>query len=181
MSPELVIFDRDNTLVRVPEGARYLYGTDPIELLPGVAPALRHLAKRGITCVVATNQQGISLPEFPLMTMESVGLFNLRLSQKANELGGEIDRFYICPHLETEGCDCRKPRPGLFLRALQDYKKTPDQVVGIGNSQLDVDAAVAAGVRAIAVPCPPDTRLAIGVPVYPTILHAVRSMLAGEV
>jgi D-glycero-D-manno-heptose 1,7-bisphosphate phosphatase len=180
MPPKLVILDRDGTLVRVPNGTRYLYGLDPIVLLPGAGAALRHLAARGIVCVVATNQQGVSLAEFPLMTRYSVDTFNQRLSEEVVRLGGRINRFYVCPHLATEGCECRKPRPGLFLAALDDYKVTPDNAVGIGNSQQDVDAARAAGIRAVAVPCTEGAYVDPGTPAYRTLLHAVRFICGGS-
>jgi D-glycero-D-manno-heptose 1,7-bisphosphate phosphatase len=180
MSLKLAIFDRDNTLVRVPPGTRYVYGLDPIVFLPGVAAALRHLTKRGITCVVATNQQGVSMNEFPLMTSDSVEMFNQRLREEVAKLGGRIDRFYVCPHLDTEGCDCRKPRPGLFIEALQDFKVEPNQAVGIGNSQRDNEAARAAGICAIAVPCPTTIPFDANVPTYHTLLHAVRSICGGS-
>jgi D-glycero-D-manno-heptose 1,7-bisphosphate phosphatase len=180
MCPKLAIFDRDNTLVQVPRGTRYLYGLDEIVFLPGVVAALRHLARRGIPCVVATNQQGISMKEFPLMTKDSVETFNQRLSNEVAKLGGRIDRFYVCPHLDTEGCECRKPRPGLFIDALRDFKLKPNQVIGIGNSQRDIEAAHAAGIRAIAVPCPSNTALDAEVSAYKTLLHAVRSSCGGS-
>lgn len=180
MGPKLAIFDRDNTLVQVPRGTRYLYGLDAIVFLPGVAAALRHLARRGIPCVVATNQQGISMKEYPLMTRDSVETFNQRLSKEAAKLGGRIDRFYVCPHLASEGCDCRKPRPGLFIEALRDFRVRPNQAVGIGNSQRDIEAARAGGICAIAVPCPTNTPLDAEVPAYKTLLHAVRSICGGS-
>jgi len=179
MFPRLIIFDRDDTLVRVPAGVRYLYGDDSIELLPGVGAALRHLARRGITSVVATNQQGVSMREFPLMTMESVALFNRRLSRRIKEEGGRISRFFVCPHLESEQCDCRKPRPGLFIKALRAYNVLPTQAIGIGNSERDIDATRAAGVQPVLVPYPAGTSIPQGVPAYRTMLHAVRGVCGG--
>jgi D-glycero-D-manno-heptose 1,7-bisphosphate phosphatase len=180
MSPKLIILDRDNTLVRVPAGTRYLYGDDPIVLLPGVAAALRHLAKRGITSVVATNQQGVSMKEFPLMNMDSVDHFNRRLSQRIEKEGGKVARFFVCPHLDSENCDCRKPRPGLFIMALRAYDVPPEDAVAIGNSQLDIGAAFAAGVQPLTVPCPPDSYFSQEVPAYRTLLHAVRAVCGGS-
>jgi len=180
MTPSLVILDRDNTLVRVPTGVRYLYGEDPIVLLPGVGPALRHLARRGIRCVVATNQQGVSMKKFPKMTIDSVAVFNHRLDLRVEQEGGRIDRFYVCPHLDDEDCNCRKPRPGLFIMALRDYNIAPTQAVGIGNSQSDVDAATAAGIQSISVPYPPGTQPPEDHPAYRTLLHAVRAICGGS-
>lgn len=114
------------------------------------------------------------------MTQNSVDIFNRRLSDEIVRVGGRIDRFYICPHLATESCDCRKPQPGLFIAALQDYKVSPDEAVGIGNSQRDIDAADAAGMHAVSVPYPADIHLDPRTPAYRTLLHAVRFVCGGS-
>ncbi len=180
MFPKLIILDRDDTLVRVPVGVRYLYGDAPISLLPGVGAALRHLRIRGITAVVATNQQGISMKEFPTMTIDSVATFNHRLSRSIEEEGGKIEEFFVCPHLESEQCDCRKPHPGLFIKALRAFKVQSRRAIGIGNKQIDIDAARAANVQPIIVPNPPDTHFSQEVPAYRTLLHAVRALCGGS-
>lgn len=64
------------------------------------------------------------------------------------EYGARIDAFYFCPHLPeiTGECDCRKPKPGLFLRAMQDYDIDPVRSVSYGGSKRDEEASRAAGI-----------------------------------
>ena len=177
MTLKLAILDRDNTINFMPPEKRYLYGNDPIRLLATTAEAIELLNQRGIKVVVASNQRGIALDEYPQMTSASVGLYNERLNACLLEGGAHIDKFYICPHRASDNCTCRKPKPGLMLQALEEYEIAPSDAVIIGNSQTDIDAGLAAGIRAIAVPYPPDTTIRPEVPSFPTLVQAVQAAL----
>ena len=75
--------------------------------------------------------------------------FNEYMNQRLqNEYGAHIDAFYYCPHLPeiTGECDCRKPKPGLFLRAIQEHNIDPTQSVSYGDSERDKMASIAAGI-----------------------------------
>jgi len=172
-----MILDRDNTINYMPPEKRYAYGNDPIELLATTGEAIRILNQRGIIVVVVSNQQGIALDEYPQMTRASVDLYNQRLNACLMEVGAHIDKFYICPHRDSDNCTCRKPKPGLLLQALEEYKISPDDAVMIGNNQSDMDAGLAAGIRAIAVPYPPSTSIRPEIPYFPTLLQAVEATL----
>ena len=177
MTIKLAIFDRDNTINFMPPERRYLYGNGLICLLATTAEAIQTLNQRGIIVVVASNQRGIALDEYPQMTSDSVNLYNQRLNACLMERGAHIDKFYICPHRASDNCTCRKPKPGLILQALEEYEIAPSDAVIIGNSQTDIDAGLAAGIRAIAVPYPPDTTVRPEVTSFPTLLQAVKAAL----
>jgi D-glycero-D-manno-heptose 1,7-bisphosphate phosphatase len=177
MTIKLAVLDRDNTINYMPPEKRYLYGNDPIQLLRTTGKAIQILNQRSIKAVVASNQQGIALAEYPQMTCASVDLYNQRLNTCLMEVGAHIDRFYICPHRDADNCTCRKPKPGLILRALEEYEILPSEAVMIGNNQSDMDAGLAAGVRTIAVPYPPNTAIRPDVPSFPTLLQAVKAIL----
>jgi D-glycero-D-manno-heptose 1,7-bisphosphate phosphatase len=149
--PDLVLFDRDDTLIRVPEGTVYLYGDAPIEFLPGAAELIRDLNAARIPVVVVSNQQGVALPKYPDMTTESVERFHDRMQQQLATHSGHIDRFYYCPHAAADDCACRKPRAGLLLQALEDFDVHPARACLIGDSLRDIQAAQAACVRSILV------------------------------
>lgn len=144
----LVILDRDDTLICVPPGRRYIYGDDEIVLANGAAPFLRALKSAGVSVVIATNQQGIALPEYASMTAESVALFHRRMLEELQRQQAVVERVYVCPHAAAANCACRKPRPELFLRALNDFGVSPDETAAIGDRPRDVQAARAAGIRA---------------------------------
>jgi histidinol-phosphate phosphatase family protein len=142
--PAAVLLDRDGTLVEdVP------YNGDPelVRPLPGAREALDRLRAAGVHLAVVSNQSGISRG---LLTREQVDAVNRRVE----ELLGPIGPWFVCPHDAVAGCDCRKPRPGLVLRAAERLGVDPAACALIGDIGSDVEAAQAAGARALLVPTP---------------------------
>jgi histidinol-phosphate phosphatase family protein len=142
--PEAVLFDRDGTLVvDVP------YNGDPgqVEPVPGAAAALARVRAAGVPTAVISNQSGIGRG---LLSERQVRAVNARVE----ELLGPLGPWAVCPHGPDDGCDCRKPAPGLVLRAARALGVEPARCVVIGDIGADVEAARAAGARAILVPTP---------------------------
>ncbi len=140
--PAAVLFDRDGTLVvDVP------YNGDParVELVPGAREALDRLRAAGIAIGVVSNQSGVARG---LLTEEDVRAVNAR----AEELLGPVGTWQYCPHGPEDGCDCRKPAPGLVRRAAAALGTTPERCVVVGDIGADVGAARSAGARAVLVP-----------------------------
>ncbi|MEU9887778.1 HAD-IIIA family hydrolase [Sphaerisporangium sp. NPDC051011] len=139
-----VLFDRDGTLViDVP------YNADPgrVTPLPGVREALDRLRAASIPIGVVSNQAGIARG---LITPAALDAVNARVE----ELLGPFDIWAVCPHDDGDGCGCRKPAPGLILRAAGVLGVTPRDCVVIGDIGGDMEAARAAGARGILVPTP---------------------------
>ncbi|HEX6075773.1 MAG TPA: HAD-IIIA family hydrolase [Micromonosporaceae bacterium] len=142
--PDLVLFDRDGTLVHnVP------YNSDPTRVMPvlGARRALDLLRSRGIRVGVVTNQSGIGTGR---ITSGQVDAVNARIGY----LLGPFDTWQVCPHGPYEGCGCRKPAPGMVKRACADLDVDPSRCVVIGDTAADVAAAEAAGATGILVPNP---------------------------
>ena len=140
--PQAVLLDRDGTLVvDVP------YNGDPtaVEPMPGAAEALDRLRAAGVWTAVVSNQSGIGRG---LLSHERVEAVNRRVE----ELLGPLGPWVVCPHAPDDGCDCRKPAPGLVLRAAELLGADPSRCAVIGDIGSDVEAARAAGARAILVP-----------------------------
>jgi histidinol-phosphate phosphatase family protein len=140
--PVAVLFDRDGTLVQdVP------YNGDPrrVAVMPQARAALDRLRASGILVGVVSNQSGVARG---VITLEQVAAVNRRLE----ELLGPMDSWAICPHGPRDACDCRKPAPGLVLRAAAELGVSPADCVVVGDIGSDVEAAIAAGARAILVP-----------------------------
>jgi D-glycero-D-manno-heptose 1,7-bisphosphate phosphatase len=155
---KLVILDRDDTLILLPAGRRYLYGEDEIVLAEDAVPFLRRLCAAGVAVAIATNQQGVALPEYPDMTMESVERFHRRLLDELRRQRAPVERIYVCPHAASWMCACRKPRPGLFLQAMQEFCVAPEDTAAIGDQWRDVEAAHASGIRALFLLRPEDAQ-----------------------
>ena len=137
-----VLFDRDGTLiVDDPPNLR----PDALRLARRARSAMRMLRGAGYAIGVVTNQPGISRGDLTPSDLEA-------MHDRIASLLGPLDGWFVCPHLEKEGCRCRKPMPGLIVDAARQFGVTPGDCVVIGDIGSDVDAALAAGARAILVP-----------------------------
>lgn len=141
---DAVIFDRDGTLVvNVP------YNGDPalVQEVAGASAAVDRLRRAGLPMAVATNQSGIARD---MIDADRVSAVNARVDL----LLGPFDAWFVCPHDEDEGCDCRKPNPGLILKAAAELGTDPARCAVVGDTGADVEAALAAGAAAVLVPTP---------------------------
>lgn len=166
-----VLFDRDGTLV---EDVPYNGDPDRVRPVPGARAALDRLRRRGIPIGVVTNQSGIARG---LLSDLQVRLVNRRIE----ELVGPIAVWAVCPHGPADGCECRKPRPGLVLQAAAHLGVPPGRCVVVGDIGADVEAARAAGAASILVPTPvtrPEEVAAA--PLVAPDLAAAVSVLLGE-
>ena len=140
--PAAVLLDRDGTLVHdVP------YNGDPSAVLPmpGARRALDRLRAAGIPVAVITNQSGIGRG---MLTGDQVEAVNARIEA----LLGPFDGWFVCPHTDEAGCECRKPAPGLIRQAAAELGVPPTRCVVIGDIGSDVRSAAAAGAASILVP-----------------------------
>ena len=137
-----VLLDRDGTLVHdVP------YNGDPDRVRPveGAKEALDRLRAAGLRLGVVSNQSGIGRG---LLEEQQVAAVDDRVEQ----LLGPFDTWQVCPHAPEDGCDCRKPQPGMVLAAARELGVAPHECVVVGDIGADVEAARAAGARAVLVP-----------------------------
>ncbi|QWS34583.1 HAD-IIIA family hydrolase [Curtobacterium aetherium] len=137
-----VLFDRDDTLVvDVP------YNADPARVVPvpGAARAVAAARAAGLAVGVVTNQSVIAKG---MASREQVDATNARV----DELVGPFDVWELCPHDRDDDCACRKPRPGMVLRAAERLGLDPADLVVVGDIGADVGAAEAAGGQGILVP-----------------------------
>lgn len=143
-TPAAVLFDRDGTLVvDVP------YNGDParVQPVPQAAAALARLRAAGIPTGLVTNQSGVARG---LLTRAEVDAVHQRLA----ELVGPLGAVEVCEHGPSDGCHCRKPRPGMVLAAAARLGVDPRDCAVVGDIGADVGAAVAAGARPVLVPTP---------------------------
>ena len=143
-----VFLDRDGVINRnCPRAHDYIKSPDELELLPGVGEAIRELNEAGFLVIVATNQRGVARG---MMTVEDLDAVNGEMESQLRGFGARIDAVYVCPHNDGE-CDCRKPKPGLLLKAIDDFGIDVDGSWMVGDHGTDVEAGRAAGVRTLLI------------------------------
>ena len=147
-----VFIDRDGTLT---DEVGYVNHPARLRLLPRSAEAVRRLNAAGVAAVVATNQAGLARGYFSKDVLEAV---HERLVDLLAREGARLDGLYVCPHHPTEGeppfradCDCRKPRPGLLLRAAADLDLDLGASVVVGDKPSDLAVARPVGARGVLV------------------------------
>lgn len=141
-----VFLDRDGVINRRRDD--YVKLWDEVELLPGALEAVGRLSRSGREVIIVTNQSAIAQG---LVSAQTVRQIHDRLARLIANHGGTVRAFLVCPHSRDEGCACRKPKPGLLLRAGDELGVDLEVSVLIGDQLSDVDAAGAAGCRAMLV------------------------------
>ena len=147
-----VFIDRDGCLT---EEVGYVNHVSRIRLLPRSAEAVRRLNEAGVPAVVVTNQAGIAKSYFSEAVLDAV---NEEARRQLAAGRARLDGLYVCTHHPDEGeppfradCDCRKPRPGLLLRAARDLDLDLAASVVIGDKMSDVATARAVGAAGVLV------------------------------
>jgi D-glycero-D-manno-heptose 1,7-bisphosphate phosphatase len=138
----IVILDRDGVLNRKPPQAQYVRNWSEWEWRPGSLEALRLLREADYRIIIASNQPGIGRG---VMSEADLAAIHARMSQEVAQAGGRIDAIYYCPHDWDDGCECRKPKPGLLYQAQRDFHLDLTRTLFIGDDERDAAAANAAG------------------------------------
>ena len=156
-SPQAAVFlDRDGTLNRA---NGFVTSPDMLEAFSFSAPAVRKLNRAGLRAVLITNQPVIARGD---CTPQELARIHAKLETLLGHEGAFLDRIYYCPHHPHRGyagevpelkidCECRKPKPGLILRAAEDLNIDLSASWMVGDSAMDLEAARAAGVRSVLV------------------------------
>lgn len=179
-----VFLDRDGTINQERE---YLHRVGDFEFVPGAPEAIRMLNRAGLFVVVVTNQSGVARGYY---TEEAVETLHDHIAAELAACGGRVDAWLYCPHHPSgngryaEPCSCRKPLPGMLLKAAARYGIDLSASVMIGDKRADVEAGLAAGCRPILVRsgygAVEEPTLPAGVAVYDDLLGAVRALLGRD-
>ena len=140
-----VILDRDGTVI---VERHYLSDPDQVELIPGVAIALRQLRQMGLRLVILTNQSGIGRGLFDANQVEAV---HQRMCALLAAEGVQLDGIFYCPHTPQDGCACRKPAPGLVEHAAQQLGFDPQASIVIGDKACDMELGRGVGATTLLV------------------------------
>jgi D-glycero-D-manno-heptose 1,7-bisphosphate phosphatase len=176
-----VFLDRDGTL-NVLKG--YISEPDAIELLDGAADAVRRINEKGYLAVLATNQPVVARGA---CTIETLDRIHCRLEDLLGAQGAYLDGLYFCPHHPDKGfagenplykvdCACRKPKPGMLLRAAEEMNIDLSASYMVGDAPTDVQTARNAGCRPVLLSEKADEAIPDGVQVFPDLLRFAETL-----
>ncbi|WP_027218068.1 D-glycero-beta-D-manno-heptose 1,7-bisphosphate 7-phosphatase [Butyrivibrio fibrisolvens] len=149
-----VFLDRDGTINKY---VGFLRNIDEFELLPGVSEAVRKINESGYLAIVVTNQPVIARGE---VTYDELNEIHNKMETLLGEDGAYLDAIYFCPHHPDSGfegeirelktnCECRKPKPGMLIKAAEDYNIDLSASFMVGDGDNDITAGNAAGCKSI--------------------------------
>lgn len=151
-----IFLDRDGTINRY---VGFLRNTEEFELLPDVADAIKLINSSGYLAVVVTNQPVIARGE---VTWDGLEEIHNKMETELGKYGAYLDKIYFCPHHPNKGydgeiselkidCECRKPKPGMLLKASEELNIDLSESFMIGDSDTDVKAGESAGCKVIKI------------------------------
>ena len=151
-----MFLDRDGTINKY---VGFLRNIEEFELLPGTAEAIKKINKSGYLAIVVTNQPVIARGE---VTVDELNEIHNKMETLLGKEGAYLDAIYYCPHHPHKGyegeipelkidCDCRKPKPGMLLKAAEDFNIDLSKSYMIGDSDNDVLAGEATGCKSIKI------------------------------
>jgi len=175
----LVIIDRDGVINE--DSDDYIKSVAEWRPIAGSLEAIAELHRAGWRVAVITNQSGVARGLYDEATLAAI---HGRMRERVHAAGGELAGIWYCPHLPDAGCDCRKPRPGLFRQLERDLGVSVRSAPYIGDRISDVQAAEGAGAYPILVRtgAGAETESLLGetaVPVYDDLWAAARALLDG--
>ncbi|HVY07289.1 MAG TPA: D-glycero-beta-D-manno-heptose 1,7-bisphosphate 7-phosphatase [Burkholderiales bacterium] len=176
---KLVILDRDGVINQ--DSDQFIKNTTEWKAIPGSLEAIARLNHAGYRVVVASNQSGIGRG---LLDMGALNAINDKMYRALAQVGGRIDALFYCPHAAGDNCDCRKPKPGMFIDIAQRFNVDLAGVPSVGDSLRDLQAAAEAGAQPMLVLTGKGEKtraaggLPEGTPVFADLAEAVRSIVA---
>jgi len=130
-----IFLDRDGVINKKRDD--YVKSINELEIFPFVASAIKKLNNANFKVIVITNQSAINRN---IITHKKVEQIHLTIQNYLKKNQSFIDAFYYCPHRPDENCICRKPKPGLLIKAIQDFKINPKESWMMGDSNSDLES-----------------------------------------
>ena len=135
-----VFFDRDG-VINIDTG--YVGRIEDFTFVDGIIPAMQYAQRLGYLLIIVTNQSGIGRGYY---TEEDFQQLTTWMNTELAQQGVIIDAVFHCPHTDSDHCQCRKPKPGLLLQAIDKFDIDCDNSWMVGDSERDIEAAVAADI-----------------------------------
>lgn len=139
-----IFLDRDGVIIRkAPEG-EYITQSTEVEFLPDSLEAIACLHRFGFKVIIVTNQRGVATGKIPIANLEEIHR-NIKLA--IADSGGFVSGIYCCTHDISESCFCRKPKPGMLLRAAKEFSLNLVDCWMVGDTTVDIEAGKRAGCK----------------------------------
>ena len=148
---KVIFIDRDGVINKDPGGwteHSYVTRWEDFHFLPGVKDALTKLSQNGYDIIVISNQGGVSKSFFSQAALDEITDKMLREIESA---GAKIKKVYYCLHQDSDNCDCRKPKTGMFRQAEKELGIRSAGAYFIGDGKTDVDAGKSMGLKTVLV------------------------------
>ena len=146
MKRKAVFLDRDGIINQKPKEHDYVKSWDEFKFIPGVDTLIREINSKGYFVIIITNQRGIARG---LVKEDTVKEIHCNMVRKLKEKGAIINAIYYCPHNIEDKCNCRKPKPGMILKAVKDLNIDLKRSILIGDDKSDIMAGKKAGCETI--------------------------------
>jgi D-glycero-D-manno-heptose 1,7-bisphosphate phosphatase len=178
---KLIILDRDGVINY--DSDQFIKSPDEWRPIPGSLEAIARLNHAGFRVVVATNQSGLGRGLFDMATLIAI---NDKMHKSLAQLGGRIDAVFYCPHAADSACECRKPKPGMFIEIANRFGVELTGVPCVGDSVRDLEAATTVEAQPILVLTGKGEKtLRDGVfpantIIFPDLAFVVTALLAGD-
>ena len=154
---KIIVLDRDGVINR--ELGRHVTTPEEFEFLPGALEAIARITERGYPIYIASNQSAVGRG---LMSEEDLMAITRKMLTEINEHDGRIAGIIYCCHAPEENCRCRKPKPGLLEEIAELTNSKAANLVMVGDSYRDLEAAREAGSVPVLVRTGNGQRLADG-------------------
>jgi len=141
-----VFFDRDGTINVKPSEGQWVLKWEEFEFLPHVFEAMRYVKGMGYTTILVTNQRCVAKG---LIADEGLNAIHQKMQESLTREGCQFDHIFYCPHDKFDGCQCRKPKPGLLKRAEAFYTVDKERSFMVGDSEVDILAGRSYGIKTI--------------------------------
>ena len=142
-SEKALFIDRDGVINKNPPQHDYVKSWDEFRFNDGVFEILKIANAKKFQVIVITNQRGIGREIYSDKTFRTI---TKRMAIFLKSKGLYLNAVYYCPHEVAESCNCRKPKPGLFIQAINDHKIKPELSIMLGDTESDKKAALLAGI-----------------------------------
>lgn len=143
-----VFLDRDGVINKKALEGSYVLTWEDFEFLPHAREAIKWLNEVGFAVVIVTNQRGIARKR---MTETDLDTIHTKMKEALQDVGAKVDAIYACPHEVGAGCGCRKPEPGMLLKAMVEHRLDLKRSWVIGDSMSDIEAGKIVGCRTVLI------------------------------